>query len=51
VSCGAPTGINLFDTSPYYGDLRSEKVLGRALKSLPRDQIYVATKVLLGYAR
>ena len=39
-------GINFFDTSPYYGNLRSETVLGRALKGLPRDQIYVATKVL-----
>ncbi|KAK9824850.1 hypothetical protein WJX81_007328 [Elliptochloris bilobata] len=38
-------GINFFDTSPYYGNLRSETVLGRALKGLPRDQIYVATKV------
>ena len=42
-------GINFFDTSPYYGDLRSETVLGRALKGLPRDQIYVATKVLPGH--
>lgn len=38
-------GINYFDTSPYYGDTRSEKVLGRALKGLPRDQIILATKV------
>ncbi|EIE20954.1 L-galactose dehydrogenase [Coccomyxa subellipsoidea C-169] len=38
-------GINFFDTSPYYGLTRSEKVLGRALKDLPRDQIIIATKV------
>ncbi|KAK9909287.1 hypothetical protein WJX75_000053 [Coccomyxa subellipsoidea] len=38
-------GINLFDTSPYYGLTRSEKVLGRALKCLPRDKIILATKV------
>lgn len=38
-------GINLFDTSPYYGDTRSETVLGRALVQLPREEIIVATKV------
>lgn len=38
-------GINLFDTSPFYGDTRSETVLGRGLAALPRDQIVVATKV------
>ncbi|BDA42515.1 L-galactose dehydrogenase [Coccomyxa sp. Obi] len=38
-------GINLFDTSPYYGLTRSEKVLGRALKGLPRDKFILATKV------
>ncbi|CAL5219725.1 g1621 [Coccomyxa viridis] len=39
------SGMNYFDTSPYYGNLRSERVLGRALKDLPREQIIVATKV------
>lgn len=38
-------GINFFDTSPYYGDTKSEAVLGRGLAQLPRDQIVVATKV------
>jgi L-galactose dehydrogenase len=38
-------GINFFDTSPFYGDTRSETVLGKALKRLPRDKIVVATKV------
>jgi len=38
-------GINFFDTSPYYGDTRSETVLGLGLSRLPRDQIVVATKV------
>lgn len=37
-------GINLFDTSPYYGDTKSEAVLGRALARLPRDAVIVATK-------
>lgn len=38
-------GINFFDTSPFYGDTRSEAVLGRGLRQLPRDQVVVASKV------
>jgi L-galactose dehydrogenase len=38
-------GINLIDTSPYYGSTRSETVLGRALKSVQRDQYLLSTKV------
>ena len=38
-------GINLFDTSPFYGDKRSEIALGRAIADLPRSEIVVATKV------
>ena len=38
-------GINLFDTAPGY--LESEAILGRALRSLPRDQVVVSTKVSL----
>ena len=37
-------GINFFDVSPFYGDTRAESVLGRALKTLPRDQVGVATQ-------
>lgn len=39
-------GINFFDSSPYYGDTLSEKMLGKALKTLmvPRDQYVVSTK-------
>jgi aryl-alcohol dehydrogenase-like predicted oxidoreductase len=40
-------GINLFDTSPGYGDGRSEELLGQALKELPRDQVVVSTKIPL----
>ena len=40
-------GINLFDTSPGYGDGRSEELLGRALKDLPRDEVVVSTKIPL----
>ncbi|KAB1213251.1 L-galactose dehydrogenase [Morella rubra] len=39
-------GINFFDTSPYYGETLSEKVLGKALKALgaPRQDYIVSTK-------
>lgn len=40
-------GINVFDTSPGYGDGRSEELLGRALKELPRDEVVVLTKIPL----
>ena len=40
-------GINLFDTSPGYGDGRSERILGQALRELPRDDIVVSTKIAL----
>jgi aryl-alcohol dehydrogenase-like predicted oxidoreductase len=35
-------GVNLFDTAAAYG---TEEVLGKAIKSVPRDRIVVATKV------
>lgn len=38
-------GINFFDTSPYYGILKAEEVLGRALLDLPRSEIVLSTKV------
>lgn len=37
-------GINLFDASPYYGGTRAETVLGKALRTLPRDQFLLSTK-------
>ena len=38
-------GINFIDTSPYYGATRSETVLGKALRGVPRESYYLATKV------
>ncbi len=38
-------GINLIDTSPFYGLTRGETLLGRALREIPRDRYYLATKV------
>ena len=31
--------------SPYYGHLKAETVLGKALKQIPRDRYYLSTKV------
>ncbi len=38
-------GIRWFDTAPLYGQGRAELRLGMALKSLPREEIVIATKV------
>ncbi|XP_049796554.1 uncharacterized protein LOC126213029 [Schistocerca nitens] len=38
-------GINYIDTAPFYGLGRSEEVLGKALKGVPRQAYYIATKV------
>lgn len=38
-------GINLFDTSPFYGATKSESVLGRCLEGIPREKYVLATKV------
>uniref|UniRef100_A0A0C9PJ04 ARA2_3 protein n=1 Tax=Fopius arisanus TaxID=64838 RepID=A0A0C9PJ04_9HYME len=39
------SGINYIDTAPFYGQGRSEEVLGMALKDVPREAYYIATKV------
>ncbi|EMI18668.1 oxidoreductase [Rhodopirellula maiorica SM1] len=38
-------GMNLIDTSPYYGRGMSEVLLGVALKDVPRDQYMLCTKL------
>src|SRR5204863_9937798 len=39
------SGINFFDTSPFYGQTKSETILGRCLKGILRDRYFLATKV------
>jgi len=39
------SGINLIDTAPWYGFGKSERVLGMALKKIPREAYYLNTKV------
>jgi L-galactose dehydrogenase len=38
-------GINFIDTSPFYGQTKSETMLGKALKTIKRDRYVLATKV------
>ncbi len=38
-------GMNLVDTSPYYGRGQSEVLLGYALDGIPRDSYYLCTKL------
>jgi aryl-alcohol dehydrogenase-like predicted oxidoreductase len=38
-------GINFIDVSPYYGHLKAENVLGKALKEIDRSRYYLSTKV------
>lgn len=38
-------GINFIDVSPYYGHLKAETVLGKALKEIPREKFILSTKV------
>ncbi len=37
-------GVNYFDTAPDYSGSGSEQAMGRALRSVRRDQVFVATK-------
>jgi L-galactose dehydrogenase len=45
VHVAVDNGINLIDTSPYYGETKAEMVLGRALHEIPREKYLLATKV------
>lgn len=38
-------GINYIDVAPWYGHGKAEKVLGKALKDIPRSSYFLATKV------
>ncbi|HVP28701.1 MAG TPA: aldo/keto reductase [Myxococcota bacterium] len=37
-------GVNYFDTAPDYSGSGSEQAMGRAMKAVGRDQIFIATK-------
>lgn len=44
VACAAANGINYYDTAYPYHNSKSEIVIGRALRQLPRESFYLATK-------
>ncbi|MFD1486294.1 aldo/keto reductase [Lacticaseibacillus baoqingensis] len=37
-------GVNIIDTAPIYGEGKSEKVVGKAIKGLDRSKFYIVTK-------
>lgn len=41
---GLHCGVNFFDTAQAYGFGRAERVIGRALRGVPRDRVVIATK-------
>ncbi len=45
VHVAVDNGINLIDTAPFYGLTKAETVLGKALREIPREKYYLATKV------
>uniref|UniRef100_A0A915ALN3 NADP-dependent oxidoreductase domain-containing protein n=3 Tax=Parascaris TaxID=6254 RepID=A0A915ALN3_PARUN len=54
VECAIKSGINFIDTAYWYGQGRSEEILGKVLVKIPRKAYYISTKVgrfELDYAR
>lgn len=45
VHTAVDNGINFIDVSPYYGHLKAETVLGKALLEIPSDRYFLSTKV------
>lgn len=45
VHTAVDNGINFIDVSPYYGHLKAEMVLGKALREIPRYKYILSTKV------
>ncbi|VDM45719.1 unnamed protein product [Toxocara canis] len=54
LECAIKSGINFIDTAYWYGQGRSEEILGKVLSKIPRKAYYISTKVgrfELDYAR
>lgn len=45
IDLAVSSGLNLFDTAPYYGLGLSERRVGDALRELPRSEYIISTKV------
>ncbi len=44
VACALEAGVNFFDTAESYGNGHAEKLLGEALRSAPREKLFLASK-------
>jgi L-galactose dehydrogenase len=44
VHAAIDSGINYIDVSPYYGLMKAETALGKAIKDIPRDKFLLSTK-------
>jgi diketogulonate reductase-like aldo/keto reductase len=47
---GIEAGLTHIDTAEMYGDGRSEEIVGEAIKGLPRDNLFIVSKVLPSHA-
>ncbi|KRK98457.1 aldo keto reductase [Secundilactobacillus odoratitofui DSM 19909 = JCM 15043] len=46
IQAGLDAGAQVIDTAEMYGSGRSETLVGKAIKNIPRDQLYLISKVL-----
>ncbi len=46
IHAGLATGAEVIDTAEMYGSGRAETLVGKAIKDIPRDQLYLISKVL-----
>lgn len=46
IHAGLDAGAKVIDTAEMYGSGRSETLVGKAIKGVPRDQLYLISKVL-----
>lgn len=44
LECAVDIGVNVFDTSDFYGDGHNEVLLSRLIKNKGRDQVFISTK-------
>jgi diketogulonate reductase-like aldo/keto reductase len=47
---GIDAGMTHIDTAEMYGDGRSEEIVGEAIKGLPREELFIVSKVLPSHA-
>lgn len=50
LQAGIEAGMTHIDTAEMYGDGRSEEIVGEAIKGVPREQLFIVSKVLPSHA-